>query len=212
LQNAFIRLCVIEDLMLTLQSEKKEQVLKNYTYIKKPLKVVRDTNQAFKIMIFDMFDAPLFSKDGRIERKTYTFFFVAGMAYTVLLITFQMLFPDFHLPEFISKEKYSMAILGFLMFSPFVILIFKSSERCHDLGVNGFYQLIPFFFLFLLFVVGQNSPNKYGKSPSKEQTEEITLLNRGTVSVAISKTATFKMFLKLLGLLLFVIIAIVMIF
>ncbi|MDR2684017.1 MAG: DUF805 domain-containing protein [Prevotellaceae bacterium] len=156
-------------------------------------------------MFFGILDHSVFSMEGRIARKEYAYFFVAGILYAVLLTAFQIVFPNFHFPEFIEKEKYTMVILGLLMLSPFVILVTKSVQRCHDLGVNGFYQLIPLFFLFMLFIKGQNCPNKYGKNPSKEETGKITLLNRGAVSIAISKTASFKMFLMLLALLLFVI-------
>ncbi|MDR1552949.1 MAG: DUF805 domain-containing protein [Prevotellaceae bacterium] len=159
-------------------------------------------------MFWNILENPVFSKESRITRKKYAYFFMAGILYAIVFMAFQILFPDFHLPEFIEKNKYSMAIFGILIFSPFLILVAKSVQRCHDLGVNGFYQLIPFFFLFMLFIKGQNCPNRYGKNPSKEETDKITLLNRGMVSVAINKTATFQMFLILLALLLFVIIAI----
>ncbi|MDR2410966.1 MAG: DUF805 domain-containing protein [Bacteroidales bacterium] len=153
-----------------------------------------------------MLKHPIFSKEGRITRKEYTYFFAAGILYAVLLTAFQILFPNFRLPEFIEKEKYLMGTLGLLIFSPFVILVGKSVKRCHDLGVNGFYQLIPFFFLFMLFVKGQNCQNKYGKNLLKDEIDKITLLNRGAVSVKINKTLTFKMFLMLLAFLLFMII------
>ncbi|MDR0754092.1 MAG: DUF805 domain-containing protein [Prevotellaceae bacterium] len=156
-------------------------------------------------MFFDILENPVFTKEGRIERKKYTYFFAAGILYAILLTASRILFPNFYLPEFIEKEKYYMEILGLLIYSPFLILVAKSVQRCHDLGVNGFYQLIPFFFLFMLFIKGQNCPNKYGKNPLKEDTDKITLLNRGTVSVTINKTLTFKAFLVLLAFLLFII-------
>jgi len=159
-------------------------------------------------MIFDMLDGPLFSMEGRATRKQYMFFFVAGILYAILLVTFQTLFPDFHLSESIEDNRYVMGILGLLVLSPFVILVTQSVQRCHDLGVNGFYQLIPFFFLFMLFIEGQKLPNKYGESPLRGETDKVTLLNRGKVSIAINQTAIFKMFLLLLFLLLLIIIAI----
>lgn len=148
---------------------------------------------------------------GRITRKRYVYFFVGGILYAGLLIALQILFSDLQFPEFIRKEKVTMGILGIVILAPFVVLIAKSVQRCHDLGVSGFYQLIPFFFLFMLFTEGQNCSNKYGTSQLKEKLDKKTLLNNKEESVAINKTAIFKMFLLLLFLLLSVFILILLI-
>ena len=153
-------------------------------------------------MILDgeIFKDPIFAYEGRTPKKRYIVYFSVIMAYGVLLWAVQAIFPDMELPGFLRGSKYATAILGFILFSPFVILVLKSFQRCHDLGVSAFYTFIPFFFLLLLLVRGQNVPNRFGDDPEKkdEPDGKITLLNRGTTSVAINKTATFKMFLLLL--------------
>jgi uncharacterized membrane protein YhaH (DUF805 family) len=38
-------------------------------------------------------------------------------------------------------------------------------KRCHDLGQNGFYRLIPLYGIFLIFIDGTPWENEYGPDP-----------------------------------------------
>lgn len=94
-----------------------------------------------------------FSFDGRIRRLEYWLSIVIWYVYlfSVILLVYAL-----NLPEYLV-----------LFYLPgFFFLWAQGSKRCHDLGNSGWYQIIPFYGLWMLFVDGEQTvSNKYGINP-----------------------------------------------
>jgi len=99
-----------------------------------------------------MFSAA-FSFDGRIRRKEY------GISFIVFYFLYLAL-------EASSIKRGSSAgILG-LAYIPLIwFIIAQGAKRCHDRNNSGWYQLIPFYGIWMLFAEGDNHTNDYGNSP-----------------------------------------------
>ena len=50
-----------------------------------------------------------------------------------------------------------------------VALIVESTRRLHDVGRSGWWQLVPFYSLVLLFSKGDEGPNDYGPDPRQKK-------------------------------------------
>lgn len=98
-----------------------------------------------------------FSFRGRIRRGEYG---LSYLIYMIWYIVFRAL-----------SEKEDDLTIGeglFILLSvvPMCWFFFaQSSKRCHDLGHSGWWILIPFYSLFLLFREGMPEANEYGDSP-----------------------------------------------
>ncbi len=75
----------------------------------------------------------------------------------------------------IRRTEYGLSIIitaliniitfGFGIFLTLPFMIAQNTKRCHDLGKSGWWQLIPFYAVILLFEGGQNGINQYGADP-----------------------------------------------
>lgn len=86
----------------------------------------------------------MFSFEGRIRRREY----VITILLSAVIIVFQALIkiPYIHIP--------------FLWF-----LLAQGAKRCHDIGKSGWWQIVPFFGLWMLFKDGDVGSNEYGEDP-----------------------------------------------
>ncbi|WP_378174661.1 DUF805 domain-containing protein [Aquimarina sp. SS2-1] len=101
-----------------------------------------------------MFKNP-FSFSGRIRRLEY------GLSYIIFLASFFLL----GVITEIIPEAESLIIL--MTIPSYWFLLAQGAKRCHDLGNSGFFQIIPFYGLFMLFGEGNYGANKYGYNPKE---------------------------------------------
>ena len=99
-----------------------------------------------------MFKNP-FSFDGRIRRTEYglsLIIYVLGAFVVGLIIGFT------GMPS---------AIMYLLLIPLYWFMLAQGAKRCHDLGNNGWWQIIPFYGFWLLFADGDKLENNYGVNP-----------------------------------------------
>jgi uncharacterized membrane protein YhaH (DUF805 family) len=105
-----------------------------------------------------MFKRP-FSFNGRIRRTEY---FLSCLITGIPLGIMEAIIE-------ISYNPVSWLIVYFFVWIPILWFGFaQGAKRCHDLGHSGWFQLIPFFGIWMLFVNGQKGNNQYGNNPKKE--------------------------------------------
>lgn len=100
-----------------------------------------------------MFSNP-FSFEGRIRRleyglsylSVYPYAFLAGLVLGIIGID-------------------SDVMIYICMIPAYWFVWAQGAKRCHDLGNSGWYQLIPFYFIWLLFREGDAGDNEYGPNP-----------------------------------------------
>lgn len=63
----------------------------------------------------------------------------------------------------ISRHHQDIYMLA--LFPLFWFRIAQGAKRCHDLNSSGWWQLIPFYNIWLLFVDGDIGQNEYGDNP-----------------------------------------------
>lgn len=94
----------------------------------------------------------LFSDEGRVSQSDYIVFLCIWIFFWFIVSA-----------AFYNAPAKSISWLGFLLFYPFIQI---STKRCHDIGKWGMYLLIPFYFIYLLCVSGDNYKNEYGHPPT----------------------------------------------
>lgn len=99
-----------------------------------------------------MFKQP-FSFEGRIRRTEF------GLSFIIYFIIIMVL-------GFILEVYPNLGIIFLLVYIPLIwFSIAQAAKRCHDRGNSGWYQLIPFYALWLLFADSEVGVNEYGPNP-----------------------------------------------
>ena len=112
----------------------------------------------------------LFSFEGRIRRLEYG---LSYLIYILLYATAALIWQEF-------QQGGTIIFLFYVAFLWFILA--QGAKRCHDLGNNGFFQLIPFYGLWLIFQDGELNENQYGLNPKgKSPTHTIPLSERSSL-------------------------------
>jgi uncharacterized membrane protein YhaH (DUF805 family) len=99
-----------------------------------------------------MFKNP-FSFEGRIRRTEFGLSYILMYAASFII---RMISGLFELNEGIM----------FILLIPIIwFMIAQSTKRCHDRGNSGWYQIIPFYGLWMLFGDSDRGVNEYGLNP-----------------------------------------------
>ncbi len=104
-----------------------------------------------------MFRRP-FSFKGRIRRLEYV---ISYIIYWVWASLFQLCVSD------LGNSDVSVLSAFFLLtVIPMVwFIIAQGCKRCHDIDNCGWWQLVPFYWLFMLFGNSEQGDNEYGDNP-----------------------------------------------
>jgi uncharacterized membrane protein YhaH (DUF805 family) len=114
-----------------------------------------------------MFKSP-FSFNGRIRRLEYGISFIIYFVSYILTTALMGVGGD------------SGSLIGVILIIPTVWFLWaQGAKRCHDITRSGWMQIIPFYFLFLIFQDGDRGRNEYGSNPKFP--EEVDLLESETL-------------------------------
>lgn len=99
-----------------------------------------------------MFKNP-FSFKGRIRRTEY------GLSFIIFSIPTAII-------NLIGEESDGNVAIIYLAYIPlYWFFLAQGAKRCHDRGNSGWFQLIPFYGLWMLFADSDNGINEYGPNP-----------------------------------------------
>jgi hypothetical protein len=90
-----------------------------------------------------------FSFKGRIRRTEYVLSFIIYIIANALISA-------------VSKE---MTVVGVLQIINVWFLIAQGAKRCHDRNNSGWFQIVPFYVIWMFFAEGDKTVNYYGANP-----------------------------------------------
>jgi len=90
----------------------------------------------------------------------------------------------------VYREKF---MLGILITPLFTACWQQGMRRCHDLGLSGWWQVMPFFNpICLMFMEGEKGTNKYGPNPIALEETHGTLENAQSIQENNQKTESIE--------------------
>lgn len=102
----------------------------------------------------------IFSFKGRIKRAEM---WITGIVYGIINGIVQSVIDN------AQDVDVSLIVLELLVYGITTwVLLAQGAKRCHDLGHNGWWQMIPFYVFWMYCVKGQSEPNRYGNPPAKQ--------------------------------------------
>jgi len=102
----------------------------------------------------NLFRAP-FSIKGRIRRTEF------GISYIIYVVIYVLIVA---LTGTDGSPDYSPVF--FILMVPVAWFLWaQGAKRCHDRGNSGWYQIIPFYVLWMLFADSESGPNYYAPNP-----------------------------------------------
>lgn len=125
------------------------QVIHNYTYENSETTHSHQTDTPVKQR---MFQHP-FSFKGRIRRMEYGLSYIIVYVYVILV------------GGFVVNGLGDDAVMFFFLIPAYWFIWAQGAKRCHDRGNSGWYQLIPYYGLWMLFGDGDAHENDYGIDP-----------------------------------------------
>ena len=99
-----------------------------------------------------MFSNP-FSFYGRIRRTEYGLSFIIAYLYAIVI------------GLFVGAANGSEGIMYLFLIPDYWFIWAQGAKRCHDRDNSGWYQIIPFYGLWMLFGDGDAYENSYGPDP-----------------------------------------------
>jgi uncharacterized membrane protein YhaH (DUF805 family) len=105
-----------------------------------------------------------FSFEGRIRRSEFGISFILfAIARVIITIIAAGLMSG-------SNDTNGALVFSLLLSIPLLWFLWaQGAKRCHDIGNSGWFQLIPFYALWMLFQDGEPGPNQYGENPKDIQ-------------------------------------------
>jgi uncharacterized membrane protein YhaH (DUF805 family) len=103
----------------------------------------------------------VFSFDGRIRRLEYGISYGIYILYALIAGVFSAAFGIIDASESLQNKFMTLVVL----IPGMVFMLAQGAKRCHDRGNSGWWQIIPFYGLWMLFADGEIGDNEYGPNP-----------------------------------------------